>query len=206
MEDRIRGSVDSSKVRRNYAELLGYSVFGYIDGLELALVTMRVDGPVDWGVLSTLDPSATAQKGTAKAEAASYEALADSQVVMGPGVEFRELSGKIDLIMAVYSEGEEDVDAEAKIAREALDRVQEYFGDSPFPAYTVLLELLQPRKNHEYDFSQEHDASGTFSLSIEHVTNADSPDNHNYSTLSITLITWRTPGYQNAYGALVTAL
>lgn len=183
MEDRIRGSVDSSKVRRNYAGILGYSVFGYIDGLELAPVNLRVDGPGDWPVLSTLDPRAPAQKGTAKAEAASYEALADSQVVMGPGVQFRELPGKIDLIMAVYSEGEEDVDAEARIAREALDRVQEYFGDTPFPAYTVLLELLQPRKSHEYDFSQEHDTSGTFSLSIEHVTNAGSPGSHNYSAL-----------------------
>ena len=30
---------------------------------------------------------------------------------------------------------------------------------------------------------QEHDSSGTFSLSVEHATNARSPDNHNYSTL-----------------------
>jgi predicted metalloprotease with PDZ domain len=102
---------------------------------------------------------------------------------MGPDVQFRELPGKIDLLVAVYSEGDEDVDAESKLAREALDRVQEYFGDTPFPSYTVLLELLQPREGHEYNFSQEHDTSGTFSLSIDHATNAQSANSHQYSAL-----------------------
>jgi len=183
MEDRIRDSVETSKVRKDYVGLLGYSVFGYIDGLQQASVNLQVDGPGDWPVLSTLDPRATVQKGTAKAQAASYDILADSQVVMGPGVRFRELPGKIDLLTAVYAEGDEDVDAESRLAREALDRVQEYFGDTPFPAYTVLLELLKPREGHEYNFSQEHDTSGTFSLSVEGATNAHSPDSHHYSAL-----------------------
>ena len=139
MEERIRESVESSKIRKDYVGLLGYSVFGYIDGLEQAPVTLQVDCPGDWPVLTTLDPRATVLKGTAKAQAANYDILADSQVVMGPGVQFRDRTGKIDLLMAVYSEGEEDVDAESKLAREALDRVQEYFDDTPFPVYTVLL-------------------------------------------------------------------
>jgi predicted metalloprotease with PDZ domain len=183
MEDRLRSSVESSKIRKNYVGLLGYSVFGYIDGLQQGSVTLQVDGPRDWPVLSTLDPRAAVQKGTAKAQAVSYDVLADSQIVMGPGVQFRELHGKIDLLMAVYAEGDEDVDAESKLAREALDRVQEYFGDTPFPAYTVVLELLQPREGHEYNFSQEHDTSGTFSLSVDGATNAHSPDSHHYSAL-----------------------
>ncbi len=183
MEDRIRGSVDSSKIRKNYVGLLGYSVFGYVDGLEQAPVTLQVDGPADWPVLTTLDPRATILNGTAKAQAANYDILADSQVVMGPRVQFRKLPGKIDLIVAVYSEGDEDVDAESKLAREALDRVQEYFGDTPFPAYTVLLELLRPREGHDYNFSQEHDTSGTFSLSVDRATNALSVGSHNYSAL-----------------------
>jgi predicted metalloprotease with PDZ domain len=183
MEDRIRDSVESSKIRKNYVGLLGYSVFGYIEGLEQASVNLQVDGPGDWPVLSTLDPRATVLNGTVKAQAASYDLLADSQVVMGPGVQFRELAGKIDLLMAVYSEGDEDVDAESKLAREALDRVQEYFGDTPFPVYTVLLELLQPREGHEYNFSQEHDTSGTFSLSADNATNAHSAESDHYSAL-----------------------
>jgi predicted metalloprotease with PDZ domain len=183
MEDRIRGSVDSSKIRKNYVGLLGYSVFAYVDGLEQAPVTLQVDGPADWPVLSTLDPRVTILNGTAKAQAANFDILADSQVVMGPGVQFRKLPGKIDLLVAVYSEGDEDVDAESKLAREALDRVQEYFGDTPFPAYTVLLELLRPREGHDYNFSQEHDSSGTFSLSVDRATNAQSVGSHNYSAL-----------------------
>lgn len=183
MEDRIRDSVESSKIRKNYVGLLGYSVFGYIDGLEQAPVTLQVDGPGDWPVLSTLDPRGTVLKGSAKSEAASYDLLADSQVVMGPAVQFRELPGKIDLLMAVYSEGDEDVDAESKLAREALDRVQEYFGDTPFPVYTVMLELLQPREGHEYNFSQEHDTSGTFILSVDGATNAHSAESHHYAAL-----------------------
>jgi predicted metalloprotease with PDZ domain len=183
MEDRLRDSVESSKIRKNYVGLLGYSVFGYIDGMQQASVSLQVDGPGDWPVLSTLDPRAIVQRGTIKAQAASYDVLADSQIVMGSGVQFRELPGKIDLLVAVYAEGDEDVDAESKLAREALDRVQEYFGDTPFPAYTVLLELLKPREGHEYNFSQEHDTSGTFSLSIDGATNAHSPDSHHYSTL-----------------------
>ena len=183
MEDRIRDSVDSSKIRKNYVGLLGYSVFGYIDGLQRAPVILQVDGPGDWPVLSTLDPLATVLKGTARAQAANYDILADSQIVMGPRVQFRKLPGKIDLLVAVYSEGDEDVDAESKLAREALDRVQEYFGDTPFPAYTVLLELLQPREGHDYNFSQEHDTSGTFSLSVDRATNAHSANSHNYSAL-----------------------
>jgi len=183
MEYRLRDSVESSKIRKNYVGLLGYSVFGYIDGLQQASVDLQVDGPEDWPVLTTLDPRATVQKGTAKAQAATYDVLADSQVVMGTGVQFRELPGKIDLLVAVYAEGDEDVDAECRLAREALDRVQEYFGDTPFPAYTVLLELLRPREGHEYNFSQEHDTSGTFSLSVDGATNAHSPASHHYSAL-----------------------
>jgi len=183
MEDRLRDSVESSKIRKNYVGLLGYSVFGYIEGLQQASISLHVDGPGDWPVLSTLDPRATVLKGTVKAQAASYDVLADSQVVMGPAVQFRELPGKIDLLVAVYAEGDEDVDSESRLAREALDRVQEYFGDTPFPAYFVLLELLRPREGHEYNFSQEHDTSGTFSLSIDAATNAHSPDSHHYSAL-----------------------
>jgi predicted metalloprotease with PDZ domain len=69
--------------------------------------------------------------------------------------------------MAVYTEGEEDLAIESKLARNALDSVQRYFGDTPFSTYTVQLELLKPLPGHDYNFSQEHLDSGTFSLSTE---------------------------------------
>ena len=59
-------------------------------------------------------------------------------------MQFRELPGKIYLLLAVYSEGAEDVDAESKLARKGLDRVQEHFGDTPFAFYTVLLVRDNP--------------------------------------------------------------
>jgi predicted metalloprotease with PDZ domain len=40
----------------------------------------------------------------------------------------------------------------------------------------VQLELLQPLQGHGYGFSQEHVASGTFSLSLESSLTAQSPD------------------------------
>ena len=183
MEDGIRESVESSKIRKNYAGLLGYSVFGYIDGLKQSPVTLLVDGPGDWPVLSTLNSQGRVLNGLAKAQADNYDILADSQVVMGPGLRLRNLPGKIGLTVAIYSEGDEDVDAESRLAREALDRVQEYFGDTPFANYTVVLELLQPREGHNYNFSQEHDTSGTFSLSVDGATNSHSSENHRYSAL-----------------------
>ena len=69
--------------------------------------------------------------------------------------------------MAVYAEGEEDLSQESELARTALDRVQHYFGDVPFPIYTVQLELLKPVPGHDYLFAQEHLNSGTFSLSTD---------------------------------------
>jgi predicted metalloprotease with PDZ domain len=181
MEDQVRDSVESSKVRDGYLMILGYSVFGSIEGREKSPTALEVIGPGDWPVLSTLDPQPGTQKGSAKARAVDFDTLADSQVAMGPGLKFRRLGGKIDLIVVSYAEVDEDLDAESKMAREALDRVQEYFGDTPFRAYTALLEFLKPRESHSYGFSQEHDSSGTFSFAIESATNAQSPASHRNS-------------------------
>jgi hypothetical protein len=37
-----------------------------------------------------------------------------------------------------------DAALEGQLARSALDSVQTYFGDTPFPQYTVQLEVLKP--------------------------------------------------------------
>lgn len=52
--------------------------------------------------------------------------------------------------------------------------MQRYFGDEPFPAYTVELENLKPLPGHNYDFSQEHLNSGTFSFSVARAMTASS--------------------------------
>jgi predicted metalloprotease with PDZ domain len=167
MENQLLSAVDTSKVRPGYVGLLGYSIFAYVEGLERDPITLQVSAPEAWPVVTTLDPHVEAPKSTARAEAADYYTLADSEVLLGPDLQLQKLDGKIGLIMAVYAEGEEDIAADGKLAREALDRVQEYFGDTPFATYTVQLELLRPIAGHDYNFSQEHIDSGTFSLSTD---------------------------------------
>jgi predicted metalloprotease with PDZ domain len=165
MEQELLSAVDSSKVRPRYLGALGYSVFGYVDGLEDRPINLQLEGPHDWPVLTTLAPaSSSANQATAQAE--NYYALADSEVLMGPDLQVRRLPGKIPLVLAVYAEGDEDLALEGQLARAALDKVQAYFGTIPLQQYTVQLELLRPLPGHEYDFSQEHLDSGTFSLSV----------------------------------------
>jgi len=174
MEQQILSAVDTSKVRPRYAGLLGYSVFAYIDGLEDSKIALQVDGAPGWPVFSTLAPRLPASIGSSVATASDYYALADSEVLMGPDLQLRELDGPIKLILAAYLEEADDLAIEGQLARTALDRVQQYFGDMPFPTYTVQLELLKPLAGHDYSFSQEHLDSGTFSLGKEDAMNASS--------------------------------
>ena len=110
---------------------------------------------------------------------------------MGPGLQLRRLEGKNDgkiagaiaLVMAVYAEGDVSLDLEGQLARKALDRVQQYFGDTPFAAYTVQLELLKPLPGHDYGFSQEHINSGSFSLSTEDAITSNSTAQQQEGTL-----------------------
>jgi predicted metalloprotease with PDZ domain len=175
MEARILGAVSASKVRKGYVGLLGYSVFAYVDGLADRRIQLNVDAPEGWPVLATLSPVAPPPRTASSASAADYYALADSEVLMGPDLRVAKLGGKIPLVMAIYAEGAVDTDLEGRLARQALDRVQDYFGDTPFPQYTVQLELLRPLAGHDYNFSQEHADSGTFSLSMDAAITAQSP-------------------------------
>jgi predicted metalloprotease with PDZ domain len=165
MENRTLSSVETSKARPGYVGLLGYSVFGFIDGLEESKINLHIAAPNSWPILTTLNPQIPAPTSTAEATAPNYYALADSQILLGPNLHILQFPGKISLILAVYSEATEDLQLEGQLARQALDRVQAYFADTPFRQYTVQLELLRPLPDHDYGFSQEHLDSGTFSLS-----------------------------------------
>jgi predicted metalloprotease with PDZ domain len=175
MEEGIHDAVSASKIRLRYAGLLGYSVFAYLEGFEQVGVHLRIVAPPRWPVLSTLDPRLPAPLGTIESEAKDYYELADSQALMGPALRMTALPGPIPLVMAIYAEVAVDDVLEGRVAREALDAVQRYFGDTPLRHYTVHLELLQPREGHSYGFSQEHVESGSFSLSLESALTADSP-------------------------------
>ena len=182
MERELLSAVDASKIRSRYLGALGYSVFGYVDGMEGRPVNLRIDAPPDWPVLSSLAPDVS-HTSSVTVHAGTYYELADSEVLMGPDLQVRRIPGKIGLVMAVYAEAEEDAALEAGIAREALDSVQAYFGTTPFHQYTVQLELLRPLPGHEYDFSQEHLDSGTFSLSVSRALTQNSPPRTRQATL-----------------------
>lgn len=167
MEKELLDAINTSKVRPRYVGLLGYSVFAYIDGLEDEKIALQVDGPPDWPVFSTITPAVPAPLHTASVSSSNYYALADSEVLLGPDLQLHRFDGVIALVMAVYAEGEEDIALDSDMARTALDRVQRYFGDTPFSAYTVQREVLKPLPGREYDFSQEHLNSGTFVSSTE---------------------------------------
>lgn len=166
MEQDLPSAIDASKVRPGYLGILGYSVFGYVDGLQDRKISLRVDAPPDWPVTTTLAPSLPAPVATVTAQANNYYTLADSQILMGPDLQLRLVKGKIPLFIAAYTEGEDDLDLESQLARQALDNVEAYFGNAPFQQYTIQLELLRPLRRHDYSFSQEHLDSGTFSLAV----------------------------------------
>jgi predicted metalloprotease with PDZ domain len=174
MEQTLHDAVASSKARKGYVGLLGYSVLAYIENYESAPAHLEVKAPRAWPLLLTLAPRLPMPVGSAAAEATDYYELADSQILMGPELRVRRLDGRIPLVMAIYAEGQVDDEQEARLAREALDRVQAYFGDKPIAQYTVQLELLKPLSGHAYGFSQEHLASGTFSLGLDAALRADS--------------------------------
>jgi len=174
MEHTLHDAVASSKVRAGYVGILGYSVLAYLEGYESAPAHLQVQAPSAWPLLLTLAPRLPMPEGSAMADAADYYELADSQILMGPDLRVRQLDGRVPLVTAIYAEGEVDEALEGRLAREALDRVQAYFGDKPIAQYTVQLELLKPLPGHAYGFSQEHLASGTFSLALDAALRGDS--------------------------------
>lgn len=175
MERRITSAADASKMRPEYAGLFGYSVFGYIQGLEDQPLRLDIEAPGGWPVLSTLAPQAPAALGSQRVQSGNFYHLADSQILMGPALHVRRLNGPDSLFLAVYAEGDVDLEIVGTLAADAMERVIAYFAHVPFPHYTVVLELLRPLSaEHEYGFSMEHLDSGTFFLGIDQAVTARS--------------------------------
>ncbi len=177
MEREIYSAADCSKVRPDYLGLLGYSVFAFLEGQEEAPLALEVLAPQDWPVLLTLSPTLPAPISRAGARAPNFYALADSQVVMGPGLSLYRLEATVPLFVAIYAEGQVDAEGLGKLALEALERVIAYFGGAPFPHYTLHQELLRPlSERHRYGFSMEHLSSGTFYLAADEGITASSSE------------------------------
>ncbi len=168
MEKEILEAASSSKTREGYAGLLGYSVFAFFEGYEARRCRLVVRAPDGWPVFSTLVPEAPPEKGSLRAEAADFYALADSQVMMGPRLAVRREEARVPFFIASYAEGPFDADSAARLAANALDAMIDYFGQAPFAHYSVLVESLLPvDAAHHYGFSMEHLDSSTYFLSSE---------------------------------------
>ncbi len=165
MEQEVVAASDTSKARAGYLSVLGYSVFGYVEGLEESAIRLDLDLPESWPLLSTLAPRLPLPKGRDSALAENFYALADSQLVAGPKLEVRALGTRPPAYFALYAEGETDIALLSELAEQALVRTIDYFGEASFSHYAVLQELLAPLSDrHRYGFSMEHLDSATFYL------------------------------------------
>jgi predicted metalloprotease with PDZ domain len=168
MEREILSAADSSRARPGYVSLLGYSVFGYLEGWEPRPVVLEVAAPDDWQVFTTLAPQASPPRGRATADAADFYALADSQVAMGPALEVLRVENRVPLYVSAYSEGPVDLLFTASLVSRAMDALVGYFGSAPFPHYTAQIEWLKPQSpRHSYGFSMEHLASSHYFLAAD---------------------------------------
>jgi predicted metalloprotease with PDZ domain len=168
MEHEILGAADSSRARPHYVGLLGYSVFGYLEGWETRPARLEVVAPSDWPVFTTLAPAAPAAVGRVAADAADFYALADSQVAMGPDLSVLRVLSRTPLYLTAYSEGNADLAFTGSLMARAMDALVSYFGKAPFPHYTAHLELLKPLSpDHGYGFSMEHLQSSHYFLAAD---------------------------------------
>jgi predicted metalloprotease with PDZ domain len=168
MEREILSASDASLARPGYVGLLGYSVFGYLDGWETKPVRLEAKGPPGWPVFTTLAPAAPPAVAQADADAADFYALADSQLAMGPALAVRRAESRVPLYLAAYAEGEVDLELTASLVARAMDALVAYFGGAPFAHYTAHLELLKPLSaEHRYGFSMEHLESSHYFLAAD---------------------------------------
>jgi len=118
MESVLTAGSETSKVRENYLGLLGYSVFGFADGLADRPVRLDVRASADWPIFSTLSPQSEPPSGRAEFTAGSFAELADAQYLLGRDLQIAEVDdAPVPLFVAVYSEVETDLD---EIGRRAL--------------------------------------------------------------------------------------
>jgi predicted metalloprotease with PDZ domain len=177
MERGVTSGGDSSRARPGHVFLLGYSVFGYLLGLEARPIELIVEAPEnkkDWLVFLTLAPVLPAASGRATARAADFYALADSQVLIGPTTRFAAprsvtaAGARVPLFIAVYAEKPVEIERLALESEASLAALLDYFGAAPIPHFTVIFQIVQPLSSrHTYGFSMEHLESATMCFDTE---------------------------------------
>ncbi len=111
MEDQLLGAFASSKIRDNYLGILGYSIFGFIEGLEDNAITLNINTERDWPIFSTLRPSSNRRIETDTYNVENYALLADAQYLLGSKVEISEIKeAEIPIYVATYTETPINID------------------------------------------------------------------------------------------------
>jgi len=168
MEFQLLGGFASSKMRENYLGILGYSVFGFVEGFENYPIEITIHTKNDWPVFSTLAPSIERKKGTDSYQTDNFALLADAQFLLGNAVQVYQVKdSKIPLFVAAYSETQISIEEIGRRGLLSLNGLADYFGYIPMPYYTMCYEFLKPVSElHSYGFSMEHLNSMTASLDI----------------------------------------
>jgi len=158
MEIDLLDASTSSKARKDYLGLLGYSVFGFIEGLESEAINLMIKTDPSWPIFSTLRPSTNRKSGTDTYEAENYAELVDAQYLLGSGVRVIRVEGApIPLFVAAYAETTVDLEGIMNKGLLSLQKLADYFGYIPMPHYTLVYEFLKPiSERHDYGFNMEH--------------------------------------------------
>lgn len=158
MEHELLGGFSSSKVRTNYLGILGYSIFGFVEGLEGYSLSLNMYTGDNWPIFSTLKPSLQRNSGFASYSAQDFAHLADAQYLLGSNVDILEVqNAPIPLFVASYSETKYNIEEIGRRGLESLKGLADYFGYVPMPHYTMVYEYLIPLSDrHDYGFSMEH--------------------------------------------------
>ncbi|GAA4812039.1 hypothetical protein GCM10023330_19110 [Litoribaculum gwangyangense] len=168
MELDLLGAFASSKMREDYLGILGYSVFGFIEGYQKNGIILKINTNKNWPIFSTLRPAIDRNKGVDTYEVDNFDILADAQFLLGNEVQVYQVKeSKIPLFVAAYAETPISVEEIGRRGLLSLNGLEDYFGYIPMPHYTMCYEFLKPlSEHHSYGFSMEHLNSMTASLNI----------------------------------------
>jgi len=177
MEIDLLDASTSSKARKDYLGLFGYSVFGFIEGLETEAVNLTINTDPSWPIFSTLKPDTNRKFGTDTYEAENYAELVDAQYLLGNGVQvIRVAEAPIPLFVAAYAPTADYLEGIGNTGLSSLQKLADYFGYVPMPHYTLVYEFLEPiSPRHDYGFNMEHLNSMTAhrDISQEYTPNRD---------------------------------
>ena len=155
---------DASIIRPGFAGFLDYSIFGWIDGTEKQTVQCTVETFSQWPIFTTIQPSASIEKGSFKFNTENYYTLADGQIFIGPRFRVKEFNGLVPLFVASYCQTtDEYLDDYGEQEMISMGILKDYFGELPFQHYSIMLRSAIPLEPVSAPaLAMEHLQSSTF--------------------------------------------